>query len=74
MPTCASETCSNKLDKRKVHRDWCSDECWEQGQDEMREELRRYREENPKPPMPARTLSDEEEVLGQPVRWMPWKS
>jgi hypothetical protein len=36
----------------------------------MREHLRRFRAERRKKPLKApRTMSDEEEVLGQPVGW-----
>jgi hypothetical protein len=73
MATCAGAKCKNKLDANRVRRDWCSHECWDQGQDEMAAYLRRFRAENPKPLKLSRTLSDEPEVLGQPVGWMPWK-
>ena len=69
MPNCASETCSKKLDRRRYDPDWCSFRCWKRGQAEGRADLLRYRNENPKPFKFPRSLSDEEEVLGQPVGW-----
>jgi hypothetical protein len=45
VPTCAGPKCRKKLDGIRYRRDWCSEECWQKGQDRGLANIRRFRAE-----------------------------